>query len=73
MDLITILWVLFTGGLGMYLGLDSLFRGEITLSAAQRWNLPACRRPSFLFYLLSTIFLLSGTALVVFSFVQMFG
>jgi len=72
MDFFTIMWVLFTGGLGMYLGLDSLWRGEITLSAAQRWNLPACRRPSILFYVLSFIFLLSGSALVVFTLLQIF-
>ncbi|MEL6629668.1 MAG: hypothetical protein AAFQ83_21575 [Bacteroidota bacterium] len=66
MDFITVLWVLFMGGLGMYLGLDSLFRGEITLSAQQQWRLPACRRPSFLYYFLSLLFLLSGAGLVVF-------
>lgn len=52
------------GGLGTYIGLDSLLRGELTMSAAQQWHLLPCRRPSFLFYFLSCLFLVSGTGLL---------
>ncbi|MCI4667766.1 MAG: hypothetical protein MRZ79_06360 [Bacteroidia bacterium] len=72
MDFFTVLWILFTGGLGMYIGVDSLFRGEITLSAAQGWRMAACRKPSLLFYALSLIFILSGMALIFFTLYRIF-
>lgn len=72
MDFFTVLWILFTGGIGMYIGVDSLFRGEITLSAAQGWRMPACRKPSVLFYALSFIFILSGISLILFTLIRLF-
>lgn len=72
MDFFTVLWIIFTGGIGMYIGVDSLFRGEITLSAAQGWRMPACRKPSLLFYILSFIFILSGMALIFFTLYRLF-
>lgn len=64
MDFFTLLWTALMGIIGVYLGIDSLLRGEVTTSARTRWNMPIYRRPSALYYLLSLGFLLSGLGLV---------
>jgi hypothetical protein len=68
MDYFTLLWTGLMGAIGLYLGVDSLLRGEITTSARTRWNMPIYRRPSALYYLLSVGFLLSGIGLLFLSF-----
>jgi hypothetical protein len=68
MDIFTLLWIGLMGATGIYLGVDSLLRGEITTSARLGWNLPLYRRPSVLYYLLAIGFLLSGIGLISLSF-----
>jgi hypothetical protein len=64
MDFFTLVWTILMGASGLYLGLISLLRGEITLPSSGPWGVKLYQRPSFLYYLLSLGFLLSSLSMI---------
>ncbi|MEL6848024.1 MAG: hypothetical protein AAFP92_05880 [Bacteroidota bacterium] len=64
MDIFTLSWVVSTGLVGIYLGINALRKGEISFHDPLPWNVRVGERPRITYYLLTSIFLVFGGAIL---------